>query len=232
VPFSTRTARTALIASLLVLAAACGTTGDGDADSTTSTTAAERSTTTTEAETTTTEVEETTTTEADDGGTGGNDPELEALLLEADEFGDDVTEDDDETEPFEAEACEGQEYTVEPDAQAAIGVTSDDLSIFAGEAIAQFGSDDDASTFLTEIQDLNAACLEQDEDSAIPATFEPVGDLGDEAYRAVTDPTSEYANYEMIIARVGDRAVLLFALGDEQVLTNDLILTAVERAAG
>ena len=213
---------------LLLVLVGCGVTGDDldEAGSTTSTT----STTTEpdESTTTTTEPESTTTTE---GGTGeGNDPELEALLLTEADFEVAVELDPDEDDAFEEELCDGQTFTVVPERQAATGFVTASEETVVAQAIAEFGFEDDASLFIEELQSLNEQCKAADDDDAIPATFEPVPDLGDEAIRAIADPGVE--GLELIVVRTGTRVVLLLNFGDEQLLTNPVIITAVDRATG
>jgi hypothetical protein len=224
-------ARTALVVtSLLLVAAGCGVTGGDDADSTTTTTEASTTSTTAD-ESTTTEPESTTTT---DGGSSldENDPELEALLLTAEDFDADVEVDDDEDDSgFEEEICDGQGYTVVPERQASVGFTTADLGTFVSQGIAEFGFEDDASLFIEELQSLNQACLDAGDDDALPATFEPIPDLGDEAIRAVLLPDAAIEGLELIVVRADERVILLANLGEEQLLTNALIIEAVDRAA-
>ena len=178
--------RGSIAAVLLLVLVGCGVTGD-DLDEAGSTTTSTTSTTTEPDESTTTEPESTTTTE---GGTGeGNDPELEALLLTEDDFGVAVELDPDEDDAFEEELCDGQTFTVVPARQAVDRVRRPpDEETVVAQAIAEFTSEDDASLFIEELQTLNEVCKAADDDDAIPATFEPVPDLGDEAIRAIAGP--------------------------------------------
>ena len=211
---------------LLLVLVGCGVTGDDldEAGSTTSTT----STTTEpdESTTTTTEPGSTTTTE---GGTGeGNDPELEALLLTEADFDVAVELDPDEDNAFEEELCDGQTFTVVPERQAATGFVTSEETVVA-QAIAEFDFEDDASLFIEELQSLNEQCKAADDDDAIPATFEPIPELGDEAIRAIADPGVE--GLELIVVRADERVILLLSFGDEQLLTNSVIIEAVDRAS-
>ena len=219
--------RGSIAAVLVLVLVGCGVTGD-DLDEAGSTTTSTTSTTTEPEESTTTEPESTTTTE---GGTGeGNDPELEALLLTEADFEVAVELDPDEDDAFEEELCDGQSFTVVPARQAATGFVTASEETVVAQAIAEFTSEDDASLFIEELQTLNEVCKAADDDDAIPATFEPVPDLGDEAIRAIADPGVE--GLELIVVRTGARVILLLNFGDEQLLTNPLIITAVDRASG
>jgi len=212
---------------LLLVLVGCGVTGD-DLDEAGSTTSSTSTTTEPDESTTTTEPDPTTTTE---GSTGeGNDPELEALLLTEDDFDVAVELDPDEDDAFEEELCDGQTFTVVPERQAATGFVTASEETVVAQAIAEFNFEDDASLFIEELQRLNELCKAADDDDAIPATFEPVPDLGDEAIRAIADPGVE--GLELIVVRTGERVILLLNFGDEQLLTNPVIITAVDRATG
>ena len=211
---------------LLLVLVGCGVTGD-DLDEAGSTTSTTSTTTEPDESTTTTEPESTTTTEGDTGE--GNDPELEALLLTEADFEVAVELDPDEDDAFEEELCDGKTFTVVPERQAATGFVTSEETVVA-QAIAEFDFEDDASLFIEELQSLNEQCKAADDEDAIPATFEPVPDLGDEAIRAIADPGVE--GLELIVVRTGSRVVLLLNFGDEQLLTNPVIITAVDRATG
>ena len=117
-----------------------------------------------------------------------------------------------------------------PARQAATGFVTASEETVVAQAIAEFDFEDDASLFIEELQSLNELCKATDDDDAIPATFEPVPDLGDEAIRAIADPGVE--GLELIVVRTGARVILLLNFGDEQLLTNPVIITAVDRATG
>jgi hypothetical protein len=238
-PHLARIARPALVATLLLLVAACGVTGDDDADGTTTTT--EASTTTTEDEATTTTEDDgatTSTTEPDDEGEEAeNDPELEELLITADdvsELAQVEVEVDPDTDPgfTEEEFCEGQSFTVAPQKQAAVGFQSAGLESFLNQAILEFGFEEDASLFLEELISLNELCKDSDPEDSIPATFEEVDGLADEAVRSVLDEGAEEdaLGLDVVVARQGERIVLLAAFG-EPILAEALLVEAVERAA-
>ena len=212
---------------LLLVLVGCGVTGD-DLETAGSTASSTSTTTEPDESTTTTEPESTTTTEGDTGE--GNDPELEALLLTEADFDVAVELDPDEDNAFEEELCDGQTFTVVPERQAATGFVTASEETVVAQAIAEFDFEDDASLFIEELQSLNEQCKAADDEDAIPATFEPVPDLGDEAIRAIADPGVE--GLELIVVRTGSRVVLLLNFGDEQLLTNPVIITAVDRATG
>jgi hypothetical protein len=223
--------RTSIATVLLLVLAGCGITGDEVADGP-STTRGSTTTSTTEpgeTSTTTTEPDEPSTTT---GGDSENDPELEQLLLTADDvadYGVEVEVDPDSEPGFsEEEFCEGHNFTVQPTEQAAIGFETPDHDSFLAEAILEFGFEDDASLFLEELQSLNEACKTIDEDNAIPATFDQVTDLGDEAVRALPDPGAD--PLDVIVVRADERIILLAAFGDP-ILDNALIIQAVEQAS-
>ncbi|MBV9953314.1 MAG: hypothetical protein JO291_15275 [Acidimicrobiia bacterium] len=217
--------RASIASALLFVVAGCGITGDKVADDTSSS----ATTTTTEKHrsTTTTEHESSSTT---DGGSGldENDPELSDLLLTGDDFGTGLEASPDPDPGFDPEICKGHRYTVLPVKQATVDFQTSDENNFVTEGIAEFDSDDDASQFLADLQTLNDKCKEDAADDAVPGTFEPVDDLGDEAVRV--DPDLGTDPFELIVARADDRIILLASFGDEQFLTNAVVAEAVDRA--
>jgi hypothetical protein len=211
---------------LLLVLAGCGVTGDELEAGSTTTSSTTTSTTAPDESSTTTEPDSTTTTA---GSTGTDDPELEALLLTEEDFETAVELDVDADNGFEQELCSGQSFTVAPVAQASTGFLTAGEGTVAAQAIAEFNFEDDASLFLEELQSLNQLCKDADDEDAIPATFEPVPDLGDEAIRAIADPGVE--GLELIAVRADERVILLLSYGPEQLLTNPVIIAAVDRAS-
>jgi hypothetical protein len=218
--------RASIASVLLFVLAGCGVTGDKVADDTSSS-----STTTTAAKkgsTTTTTEEESTTTEGGSGNLDENDPELTDLLLTGDDFGIGLKVSPDSDSGWEDNICGDHPYTVLPVKQATVDYETSDESSFVSEGIAEFDSEDDASKFLADLQTLNEQCQEEKADDAVPGTFEPIDDLGDEAVRVNPDPDSD--PFEIIVARADERIILLASFGDEQFLTNAVVAEAVDRA--
>ena len=116
-----------------------------------------------------------------------------------------------------------------PVAQASTGFLTPGERTVVAQAIAEFNFEDDASLFLQELQSLNQLCKEADDEDAIQPTFEPVPDLGDEAIGR--SPTRDVGGLELIAVRTDERVILLLSYGDEQLLTNPVIIAAVDRAA-
>jgi hypothetical protein len=113
--------------------------------------------------------------------------------------------------------------------QATVDYVTSDQSSFVSEGIAEFDSEGDASQFIEDIQLLNEQCKQEGADDAVPGTFEDIDDLGDEAVRVNPDPSSD--PFEIIVARADERVILLASFGEEQLLSNAVIVEAVDRAA-
>ena len=214
--------------SLLVLAG-CGVTGDELDEAGTTTTSSTSTTTEPDESSTTTEPESTTTTEERPGDE--NDPELEALLLTEDDFGVELEIDPDADDAGfdDEEFCEGQNFTVLPIAQAAIGFDTADLEtvVVAGDRRVRLRG--------RRLAVPRGAPDAQRGLQGRPTTTTPSRppssrstDLGDEAIRALPDPGAE--GLEVIVVRAGERIILLAAFGDEPILDNPLIIEAVDRA--
>ncbi len=252
----------AVMVSVVLATAACGTTDDeGSADTTTTaggeeTTTTAEETTTTEEETTTTEEETTTTSEPDDDDAEAR---AEAALITAEDFPADFestpSTDGTDTEIFD-ECAPEVDVTEETVAEASSDdFTTGDLGANEGtqySADSAVLSSEDVATEIVDLfgDDAFAACasegVKEELDLAATGELEAVGDLavGDQAAGlqgafTVTDPeTNEDVVLDVAVAaiRTGDLVTILGGIGVGQILDSDLIAeladTIAERQEG
>ena len=242
-PMGTRTRALATLIGIVLLAAACGSTGSDSAGSTTSgpsttvsvsTTAGTDETTTTEAETTTTEDGGTTATTEGSGTFGPTgDEKIVPLLLEPKDFGSGLVADDSSDDAPDKKYCDGVSFTVDWQATASMSAKGDDEALFVGasESVIDFAPGV-ATKFMKEFVTVNTKCSTKENQSGL--VLKALPGFGDEALRGA--PTEENATpsgaggIEVVLVRVGDEVIVLFGLfSTEPLLTDALINKAVAK---
>jgi hypothetical protein len=247
----------AVVVSVVLATAACGTTDEAGGDDPTTTgeetTTTGEETTTTEEETTTTEEETTTTTEPDDDEDAAR---AEAALITAEDFPADFESTPGDDDDSDAEIFEQCAPELDIPGETVAEAESDDFTtgdVDAGDGT-QYSADsavlssDDIATDLVDLfgDDAFAACATEGiKEAFAPAQatgdLEALADLGVGEQAAglqgaltLNDPdTGEELVFDIAVAaiRTGDLVTILGGLGANQILDGDLIAELAQTVA-